>query len=156
MFGKRAVGAPAHGDVIVDVDELAGEALREKSGDEQRHVAQRCKPRLRSRRGRRLERLGQHDHQRLEARARRRSLVERFGTGEQRQQVDDVVLGLVLDRQMLFRERAVQRVAEELPQIRHRYETWASGGFGHGARISFFIINGTRRLKFTPPCDKIP
>src|SRR5581483_9644665 len=39
-FGKNAVGAPAHGDVIVDVDQLAGEALREEPGDEQRDVAQ--------------------------------------------------------------------------------------------------------------------
>src|SRR5579875_2121962 len=33
-FREHAVGAPAHGDVIVDVDQLAREALREEAGDE--------------------------------------------------------------------------------------------------------------------------
>ena len=37
---QRAVGAAAHRDVVVDVDELAREALREESGDEQRDVAE--------------------------------------------------------------------------------------------------------------------
>src|SRR5487761_318759 len=33
-FGENSVGAPSHGDVIVDVDQLAREALREEAGDE--------------------------------------------------------------------------------------------------------------------------
>src|SRR6185437_15052646 len=36
---KDAVGAPAHRDVIVDVDELAREALRKEAGDEERDIA---------------------------------------------------------------------------------------------------------------------
>jgi hypothetical protein len=37
---ERAVGAAAHRDVVVDVDQLAREALREEAGDEQRDVAE--------------------------------------------------------------------------------------------------------------------
>ena len=33
--GKRAVGTPAHGNVVVNVDELPREALCKESGDEQ-------------------------------------------------------------------------------------------------------------------------
>src|SRR5476651_2272131 len=32
-LGKRPVGAPTHGDVVVNVDQLRGEALREEAGD---------------------------------------------------------------------------------------------------------------------------
>src|SRR5690606_27420879 len=45
VLSQRAVGASAHGDVIVDIDELAREALREEPRDEQGDVAeatQRC------------------------------------------------------------------------------------------------------------------
>ena len=38
--GKRAVGASAHRDVVVDVDELPCETLRKESRDEQRYIAE--------------------------------------------------------------------------------------------------------------------
>src|SRR5258708_16121912 len=38
--GERRISAPAHGDVVVDVDEPGGEAAREEAGDEERHVAE--------------------------------------------------------------------------------------------------------------------
>ena len=49
----------------------------------------------------------------------RRAVIQGLGAREERQQVDDVVLGLVLDRNALVGERGLQRIAEELPQVRH-------------------------------------
>jgi hypothetical protein len=43
--------------------------------------------------------------------------LSRVGAGEEREEIDDVVLGVVLDLELLVRERAVQRVAKELLQI---------------------------------------
>ena len=57
LSGKRAVGLPAHGDVVVDVDQLAGEAGGEESGDEQRHVAEALQAAEPGFAGGRLERL---------------------------------------------------------------------------------------------------
>ena len=42
-----------------------------------------------------------------------------LGAGEQSEQVDDVVLGLVFDRELLARQRAVQRVPEVFLQVRN-------------------------------------
>jgi hypothetical protein len=58
--------------------------------------------------------------QRPQAHAVRGVLEQLFRAREQRQQVDDVLLGLVLDRDMLLRERALQRIAEELRQTLDR------------------------------------
>ena len=39
ILGERAVGSSTHGDVVVDVDQLARETGGEEPGDEQRDVA---------------------------------------------------------------------------------------------------------------------
>ena len=86
--------------MVVDVDELAREALREESRDEQRHVAEPLQSAMAIRGGWRLERFGEHHHERLEAGAAgriRRLVVQRFGAREQREEIDDVVLGLIFD-----------------------------------------------------------
>jgi Flp pilus assembly protein TadB len=46
-------------------------------------------------------------------------VVQRLGAREQRQQVHHVVFGVVVDLQVLVSERALQRVAEELPEVGH-------------------------------------
>ena len=119
-FGEHGVGAPAHGDVIVDVDQLAREALREEAGDEERDVSQALQAAVAVAGAARLERLRQHDHQRFQARALGSPLEQRLGAGEQSQQVDDVVLGLVLDREPLALQRAVQSVPEVFLQVGNR------------------------------------
>jgi hypothetical protein len=53
---------------------------------------------------------------------RRVALVQRVGVGKQREQVDHVVFGLVVDRHVLMRERVVQRVAEEFPETGNRLD----------------------------------
>src|SRR5579863_5857278 len=111
-FGEDAVGTPSHRDVIVDVDQLACEALRKKPGNEERDVAQALQVAVAVAGGACLERLGQHDDQRPHPWALGGAVEQSLGTGEQSQQVDDVVLGLVLDRELLAGERAVQGVPE--------------------------------------------
>ena len=63
---------------------------------------------------------GEQVHQRGHARPGGHAFVEMLGAREQRQHVDDVLLGLALDRQALMRQRALQRVAEVFRQARHR------------------------------------
>ncbi len=131
---EDAVGAAAHRDVVVHVYELAREALREEAGDEQRDVPEALQAPVSIARGRRLERLGEHHDERLQPRSVRRTVVQRLRAREQRQEVDDVVLGLVLDRELLALQGCVQRVAEELPQVRDRDDGCGFGGFGHRRR----------------------
>ena len=47
-------------------------------------------------------------------------LEQRLGAGEQSQQIDDVVLGLVFDRELLAFQSAVQSVLEVFLQIGNR------------------------------------
>ena len=49
----------------------------------------------------------------------RRLLEERVGAREARQHVDDVLLGVIVERELLLRGRAVQRVAKELRKAGH-------------------------------------
>jgi hypothetical protein len=63
---------------------------------------------------------------------------------------------LIVDAQVLPGKGALQRIAKELAQIRDRDEPCRTCSFRHSARISFFILNGTQRLKFTPLGVKIP
>ncbi len=106
--------------MIVDVDQLAREALREEAGDEQRYVAQALQVAIAVAGRSRLERFGQHDDQRLQARPLGSVLEQRLGAGEQSQQIDDIVLGLVFDRELLAFQSAVQRVPEVFLQIGNR------------------------------------
>src|SRR5580704_18363445 len=58
---QRVVGTTAHGDVVVDVDQLAREAVGKEPGDEKRHVAKALQGAvLMGGIGWRLERLTQH------------------------------------------------------------------------------------------------
>ena len=120
---QRAVGAAAHRDVIVDVDQLARKAVGEEAGDEQRHIAQALQAAFALERARRLERIGQHLHQRPEPHAVGGALEQVLRAREQRQQVDHVLLGLVLDCHMLVRQRALQCIVKVLAQARHRHYT---------------------------------
>src|SRR5262249_45050218 len=71
----------------------------------------------------RFQRLGQHDHQRLQAGAFRGLFKQRLGAREQREEIDYVVLGLVFDSHLLLFQGTVELVLEELPQIGDRYYT---------------------------------
>src|ERR1700722_18768087 len=62
---KRAVGASAHRDVIVDVDELAGETLGEEPGNEERYIPEPLQAAVAVLGRGRLEGLRQHDGERL-------------------------------------------------------------------------------------------
>src|SRR6516164_1286081 len=122
-----AVGAPAHGDVVIDVDELGSETLGEEPGDEQRHVPEPLQVAVAlGGAWRRRQCLAQHRYQWLQPQAIGSALVQRLGAGEQSQEIYDVVLGLVLDRQVLPHERAMQCVAEEFAQVRYRLHTLIS------------------------------
>ena len=118
--------------MVVDIDQLAREALSEEAGDEQRHIAQPLQVAVTVAGGPRLERLRQHQCQRLEACTLGRALIERLRAGEQGEQIDHVVLGLVFDRQVLFGERALERVLEELAQIRDRQHATRGMTVSHG------------------------
>jgi len=50
--------------------------------------------------------------QRFDAQALRRALVQRVGAGEHREQVDHVLLGLLVDIEMLMLARSVKRVTK--------------------------------------------
>src|ERR1700730_856322 len=65
--GKGSVGPTAHGDVIVDVDQLARKALCEESRDEERDIAQTLQAAVAISRGTRLQSFGEHDHKGFEA-----------------------------------------------------------------------------------------
>ena len=119
---QRAVGVAAHRDVIVDVDQFAREAAREESGDEQRDVAEALQRALARGGTRRLERFGQHVRQRPDAQALRRLLVQRVGAREHGEQVDDVLLGLLVDVEMLVLARFVKRVTKKFAQGTDRYQ----------------------------------
>jgi hypothetical protein len=114
--GQRPVGIAAHGDVIVDVDELARETAREESGDEQRYVAETLQAALPRRLARGVERIGEHVRQRPDAQAVRGLLVERLGAGKHGEQVDHIGLGLFVDAHPLVFARRVKRVAKEFAQ----------------------------------------
>ncbi len=115
--------------MVVDVDEFAGEAPREESRDEERHIAEALQTAVPIRGGGCFQCFSQHHDQRLEACAAiglclsGRLLVERIGAREQCQEIDDVVLGLIFDSEVLSLERAMQRIVKVLAQIRHRDDT---------------------------------
>ena len=108
--------------MIVDVDQFARKAAGEKSGDEQRNVAETLQAALPRGGGRRLQRIGQHVGQRPDAQALRRALVQRIGAGEHGEQVDDVCFGLFVDVEMLMFARGVKRVTKEFAQGTDRYK----------------------------------
>ncbi len=104
--------------MIVDVDQLAGEAAGEKAGDEQRDVPESLQAALAFREARGRQRLREHHHQRFEPQAVRGRFKQCFGAGEQRQDVDHVVLGVILHGQLLPAQRRLQAVAEVFRQAR--------------------------------------
>ena len=99
---------------------LRGEALGKEAGDEQRHVPEALQRAIAQAHRGGFQRIAQHEGEGLEARALGRGFVERLGAGKQRQQIHDVLLGLLLDRHVLFLQCAVHGVLEELAQIGHR------------------------------------
>src|SRR6202790_921937 len=119
---QRAVRVSAHRDVVVDVDQFAREAAREKSRDEQGDVAEALQAPLPRSGGRRLQRIRQHLRKRPDAQALRSALVQRVGAGEHGEQVDHVLLGLLVDIETLMLARGVKRVTKEFAQGTDRYE----------------------------------
>ena len=115
---QPAVGGSAHVDVVVDVDELACEAVAQESRDEQRRVADAAQQRVARlaigavRGGREQQR------QRLQARPGLALVVQRFVPREQRQQIDDVVSGVIVGRDALLGHGGLDGVLEELLQTR--------------------------------------
>ena len=68
----------------------------------------------------RLQRVRAHLRQRLELQALGRRLVEPLGARERGKHADHVVLGMLVDHDALLGERAAQRIAEELREVRDR------------------------------------
>ncbi len=114
---ERAVGAAAHRDVVVDVHRPAGEAAGQEAGDEQRDVAEPLQRAEALAVIRRAGGVGEQQRERLQLRAAVVRLEEGVRVREHRQQVDDVVLGVVLDVQVLAIERGLERIAEELAHV---------------------------------------
>jgi hypothetical protein len=140
----RAGGAAAHGDVIVDVDDLAGESARQEPGDEQRHVPEPLQAAVALLARACLECLRQQDDERLEAPPGGGRLEQRVRAREQRQHIHHVMLGLTLDRQTLVDQRRVQRILEVFLQIDDRLDF----GFGHRAMTSRAIPSYMERYPF--------
>jgi hypothetical protein len=109
--------------VVVDVDQFSGEAAREESGDEQRHIAEALQRAMPHRRARRVERFGEHVRERLDAQPIGRFLVQSVGAREHRQQVDDVLLGLFVDVETLVLARFVKCVTKKLTQGTDGYQS---------------------------------
>src|SRR5579863_765333 len=122
-LGERPIRAAAHRDVIVDIDQLAGKALREESSHEQRDISEALQPAVPMLSGGRLERLRKHHDERLEAGAFRGCFIKRFGARKRSEQIDHVVLGLILNFNLLLLERAVQLILEVFPQVGDRHYT---------------------------------
>ena len=117
--GQRAVSAAAHRNVVIDIDEAAREALREKASDEQRDIAEPLQG-SRTFLGRAcVGRLGEHQRERPQTRAGGGRLEQRLAAGEHREQVHDVMLGVLLDGDVLTVQRFVDGIAKELAQIAH-------------------------------------
>src|ERR1700722_19763491 len=64
--GERGVGMTAHGDVVVDVDELARKTLREESRDEEGDITETLQAAVAILRRARLEGFGEHDYEGLQ------------------------------------------------------------------------------------------
>jgi len=142
---QRAVGVAAHGNVIVDIDQFAREAAREKARDEQRHIAealQRAMPRAGAGS---FQGIRQHMRQRLDAQAVRRLFIERIGPRKHRQQIYDVLLGLLVDVQMLMFARGVKRVTKKFAQRTYRHQRSRSRRL-HMA--SFFGLTPSYRQRY--------
>ncbi len=74
-----------------------------------------------------LERLGEQERERLQLSAVRARLEQRLGAREHREQVHDVVLGVILDRQVLLLERGAERLAKEFADIGNRQQLGIAG-----------------------------
>ena len=94
--------------------------MREEAGDEERDVPEALQRAVARAGGRGFERIVQHERERPQAHALGRVLVQRLRARKEREQIDDVLLGLFLYRHVLLGERPVYGVLEELPQIRDR------------------------------------
>src|SRR3954471_23942107 len=66
-FSERGIGPSAHRDVIVDINQLASEALREEPGYEQGNISEALQATIAIFARRSLQRFRQHDHERFEA-----------------------------------------------------------------------------------------
>lgn len=125
--------------MIVDVDESPRKAAREAAGEEQRQVAEALQQLAALLWSRRLQRIGEAQRQRARCAARRLSRVHLVGACKQRQQVDDVLLGLRFDRDLLVTESSLQRIAKVLAQARHREHALP----GITAIAGFLIVHAT-------------
>ena len=132
---ERAVGATAHGDVIVDVHRAAREAAGEESGDEQGDVAEALERTEALPVVGRIRRFGEQQRERLELRAVGIRLEERVRMREHREQVDDVMLGVVADVQVLVLERGLHRLAEELAHVSDGLELHGVSSDGSAGRF---------------------
>ncbi len=107
-LAQRAVSAATHGNVVVDVDELARKAACKESGNKQGHIPEPLQAAIAVTLGGSLEGIRQHESQRFQAHAVRSSLIESLGTRKQGEQIDDVVLCLIVDRELLLLQRPLQ------------------------------------------------
>ena len=103
--------------MIVDVDQLARKAVGKEAGDEQRHITEPLQAAFA------LGALGASSASDsictsgLSRDAVGDVFEQLLRTRKQSQQIDHVVLGLVLDRHVLVRQRALQRVVKIFAQI---------------------------------------
>ena len=95
---------------------LRAKLRAKKSGDEQRHIAESLQGALPRDGRRRIQRVGQHVRERPDAQPVGGMLVEGVGARKHREQVDDVLFGLLVDVEMLMFARCVKCVTKKFAQ----------------------------------------
>ena len=91
----------------------------------------RCSAEFRLSPERSLGRVGQHQRERPGAGPAVGLVVQRLGTGKEREEIDDVVGGVVLHGHLVRGHGRVDGVAKELLQARHRNHSGFSVGGHH-------------------------
>ena len=145
---EGAVRPAADRDVVVDVDEAAREAAREQARHEKRYVTEALQGELASGDTGRLERIGEHQRERLERPVRIR-LIQALRPGEQSQHVDYISLGPLVHLETLIRERSMQRVAEEFREVRRRDDS-AGMHVGLHPLLTLHYLSGSDRSSAVP------
>ncbi len=144
---EGAVGVAAHRDVIIDVDQFSRKAACEESRDEQGDIAEPLQSALPRRGARRIQRLGEHVRERLDAQSIRSFFVQRIGARKHGEEVDDVLLGLFVDVEVLVFARCVKRVTEELAQGTDGYQR----SIGHCLHVVSLLPNTTPSYRQCTP-----
>ena len=146
---EGAIRPAAHRDVVVDVDEAAREAAREQARHEKRYVTEALQGEFASGDTGRLERIGEHQRERLERPSVRIRLIQALRPGEQSQHVDYISLGPLVHLETLIRERSTQRAAEEFREVGRRDDS-TSMHFGLHPLLTLHYLSGSDRSSAVP------